>query len=189
MSRITCSQFHWRLSFLSRLTFCLAPSRSFHSPSGVISVSLSVVLGVEEDQSESAPPHAWHERGAHHSALRADQVDQENDWWDHRMSARQWQKEYLRWRPLKHYLKTRLIVIIFFALHKDHFGRKDVPRPPVLLYWSTWCKLLRYWPTTQMFFLGGGRTRSGVIVDVETQRFDPGHPALGCEELKTRIMD
>lgn len=74
--------------FSSLVTFCLAPlTFSTHSISGVISVSLSVVLGVEEDQSESAPAYAWHERGTHHPTFGADQVDQENDWWDHRMSA------------------------------------------------------------------------------------------------------
>lgn len=48
-------------------------------PLGVVSVSLSVVFGVEEDQSESSPAHARHEGGAHHPAFGADQVDQEND--------------------------------------------------------------------------------------------------------------
>lgn len=69
---------------------------SFHSLSGVISVSLSVVLGVEEDQSESAPANARHERGTHYPTLGANQVDQENDWRDHRMSAEQGQVEYLK---------------------------------------------------------------------------------------------
>ena len=75
LSQISGFQLYSHLSFLS----CLAPPLSLHPISGVVSVSLSVVLGVEEDQSESAPAHARHEGGAHHPAFSADQVDQEND--------------------------------------------------------------------------------------------------------------
>lgn len=57
------------------------------SISGVLSIPLSVVLGVEEDQSEGAPAHAWHEGGAHHPALRAHQADEENDRRDNCMST------------------------------------------------------------------------------------------------------
>lgn len=57
------------------------------SISGVLSIPLSVVLGVEEDQSEGAPAHAWYEGGAHHPALRAHQADQENDRRDNCMST------------------------------------------------------------------------------------------------------
>lgn len=69
------------------------------SISGVISIPLSVVLGVEEDQSESAPAHAWYEGGAHHPALCAHQADQENDRWDYCMSTK-WRQEEISWNTL-----------------------------------------------------------------------------------------
>lgn len=101
---------------------CLfSPVSPPHPISGVVSVSLSVVLGVEEDQSESAPAHARHERGAHHPAFSADQVDQENDWWDHRMSAEWCREEYLKIKPAealsekKNKKTTRLIILMNFC--------------------------------------------------------------------------
>lgn len=114
LSQISGFQLYSRLSFLS----CLPPP---HPISGVVSVSLSVVLGVEEDQSESAPAHARHERGAHHPAFSADQVDQENDWWDHRMSAEWCREEYLKIKPAealsekKNKKTTRLIILMNFC--------------------------------------------------------------------------
>lgn len=87
MSEISLCQFYL---FESPFTVCRAQPLLFCRPtSGVVSVSLSVVLGVEEDQSESSPAHARHEGGAHHPAFGADQVDQENDWRDHCMSEEQ----------------------------------------------------------------------------------------------------
>lgn len=67
---VNCSSF----LFVVLTRFFVSPC-----PSGVLSVPLSAVLRVEEDQSESAPAHARHEGGAHHPALCAHKVDQEND--------------------------------------------------------------------------------------------------------------
>lgn len=135
--------------------------------SGVISVSLSVVLGVEEDQSESALAHAWHERCAHHPAFCADQVDQENDWWDHCMSAERCQEEYLKQRPLEHSLKNKInhinellhfiwtilrgesyFLFLFCFIEALHVNYQGIGRPQEVVL---------------------GRTHSGVIVGVETQ--------------------
>ena len=143
------SVIHDCLSLLHHL-----PSRPplLHSISGVLSLSLSVVLGVEEDQSESASAHAWHEGGTHHPAFGADQVDQENDWWDHRMSAEQQQEEYIKKKrcPWKRSLKTKLIILMNFCTSMDHSERGELLSPSVFFCWSTWCKLLRYWPTTEV---------------------------------------
>lgn len=101
-----CFFFHWRperefVYYSSYVKICklLLDFMIFFSPpsnSGVVPIPLSVVLGVEEDQSEGAPAHARHEGGAHHPALRAHQADQENDRRDDRMSTKRRWVEYRR---------------------------------------------------------------------------------------------
>ncbi len=142
---------------------------SLHPNSGVVSVSLSVVLGVEEDQSESAPAHARHEGGAHHPALCADQVDQENDWWDHRMSAEQWQEEYLKRRPLKHSLKKKNNKINHIN-ELLHFIRTILRGESYFLPLFSFIEALdvNYYGIDRPRKVVLGRTHSGVTVDVET---------------------
>lgn len=148
---------------------CLLPSRPLPtSISGVISIPLSVVLGVEEDQSESAPAHAWYEGGAHHPALGAHQADQENDRWDYRMStkaAKRNVEEEISWDTLKH--KQKKPNHSNELLHFTWTILRGGICSPVFFHRSTWCKILRYWLTTRVVL---ARTRSRVTVYVRTHR-------------------
>lgn len=152
LKHVTCCRISWSFVFV----FPLPPSIS-----GVIPIPLSVVLGVEEDQSESTPAHARHEGGAHHPALRAHQADQENDGRDDRMSTKQRWVEYPRGklliRSLKHQQKeerkkrrkTNHINELLHFIWTILWG--EICSPPLFFFHrSTWCKILRCWLATKV---------------------------------------